>query len=178
MVDSKGTPTLLHSSHVERKEFYASLNLPPLETHVTQNIPTWSQYRYSTLNDDTLHSDIIELVYPFKEGPKMLGLAVVHCYKTLKETRDVSRLEMLIEFTRGYFLRFHNIGAQATGKSKTATPDAPPAGPWYQKYIDSFNNWLNKKNNTQENVAEKEDPKKNNKIAPIGKKPPTKKGAA
>jgi hypothetical protein len=185
VMDSKGTPTLLHSSHVERKDFYASLKLPPIETHVTQNLPKWSQYRYSTLNDDTLHAETIELIYPFKEGPKMLGLAVVHCYRTLKETQDVSRLEMLIEFTRGYFLRFHNIGAQGKGGAKKSSQDAEnaaPSGPWYKSYLDQFNSWLNakKKDKTEEEAEapSKAKDKKTGKVTPLTKKPISKKGAA
>lgn len=177
VVDSKGTPTLLHSSHVERKEFYASLKLPPIEEHVAKNLLTWSQYRYSTLNDDTLHSDLIELIYPFKDGSKMLGLAVLHAYKTLKESNDVSKLEMLIEFTRGYFLRFHNIGAQSSGKSKASVEVVAEVVPWYKKYIKAFTDWLDKgKNQETDSKKNTKNSKDKKKVVPL-KKPP-KKGAA
>lgn len=171
VIDSKGAPTLLHSSHNERKEFYDTFKLPPIDDYVAKSLADWAKYRYATLNDDTLHSDLIEMVYPFKEGSRMLGIAIIHCYKTIKETSDVNRLEMLIEFTRGYFLRFHNIGAQSSGKASTSSSNKPEeqvkTGPWYQKYIDGFNSWLNKAKAAEGDAS----------VTPI-KQTPKKKGAA
>lgn len=176
IIDSKGAPTLLHSSHAEKKDFYNTLKLPPIEDHVAKNIVGWSKYRYATLNDETLHSDLIELIYPIKEGAKMLGLVVVHCFRTVKESKDVSKIEMLIEFTRGYFLRFHNIGAQSSSKSKTGSEEIKPTGPWYQKYLDSFNAWLNKNKQAME-VKDVPKSKSSKNVVEI-KKPSAKKGAA
>lgn len=175
VIDSKGVPALLYSSHAEHKDFFATLKMPPIEEHVTTNLPVWKNYRYSTLSDETLHADLIEVIYPFKEGARLLGFAIVHCFKTLRETSDVSRLEMLIEFTRGYFMRFHNIGAQSSSGAKSkSTGDAETENkPWYQKYVDQFNNWLNK----GKKVEEEKPGKKASNVTPI-KKPPRKKGAA
>lgn len=177
VVDGNGAPSLLYSSHSEHKDFYATLKLPPIDEYVAKNLPTWKNYRYSTLNDETLHADIIELIYPFKEGAKLLGFAIVHCYKTLKETKDISKLEMLIEFTRGYFMRFHKIGAQSSSnsKSKSNVDESSGKSPWYKKFVDQFNNWLNKDKEKNETKDELE--KKSVKKLPT-KKPPSKRGAA
>lgn len=121
LFDPKTNYTILHSSHNEKPHLVEPLGFDTIENYFKKNQKTWEGLRYVTLKDESLKSDVFEMVYPFREGKKILGFGIVHCYKYITDQHQVANIEMLLELLRGYYIRHHKI-MPGKGKAEKVVP--------------------------------------------------------
>ncbi|MFZ4714097.1 MAG: hypothetical protein ACOYL6_10310 [Bacteriovoracaceae bacterium] len=79
-------------------EQFESANKARWESHTT---PTW--------RDETYTQELNEFIYPFYEGDKPLGMAIVHSWQQIKNREKAFYVEVLVEATRGYFLHCDEV---------------------------------------------------------------------